>query len=194
MKRELKIIGLSYAQSQSNGYVCVLSEVNGLRKIPIIVKPQDAQTIAIKLENLKLPRPITHDIVKNLTTGYGINFQEVCIYSILEGVFYCKALTNNGIDDLEIEMSVGDAIVFSLLYECPLYAKEEVLATVGIQTDDSGKVVPSEHDKPKKTKKKEQVVSIEDLNRMMDEAIINEEYELAAELRDKITKLEDKNK
>lgn len=191
MKREVKIIGLSYAQSQSNGYVVVLSEVNGHRKVPIIIKPQDAQTIAIKLENLKLPRPITQDVIKTITDGYSIKFEEISIYAILEGLFYCKALTNNGVDDLTVDMSVGDAIVLALLYDCPLYVTEEVLSTVGIHTDDSGKVV-SEDDvkKPAKKKKKQQVVSIEDLQRMMEEAINNEEYELAAELRDKISKLE----
>lgn len=191
MKREVKIIGLSYAQSQSNGYVVVLSEVNGHRKVPIIIKPQDAQTIAIKLENLKLPRPITQDVIKTITDGYSIKFEEISIYAILEGLFYCKALTNNGVDDLTVDMSVGDAIVLTLLYDCPLYVTEEVLSTVGIHTDDSGKVVIDDDvQKPAKKKKKQQVVSIEDLQRMMEEAINNEEYELAAELRDKINKLE----
>lgn len=190
MKREVKIIGLSYAQSQANGYIAVLSETNGSRKVPIIIKPQDAQTIAIKLESLKLPRPITHDIIKVMSDSYSIAFDEVCIYAILEGVFYCKAETNNGIDDCSIEMSVGDALVLSLIYGCPLYVKEEVLATVGIQTDDNGQPIADEKSTKKTKKKKSPVVSIDDLKRMMDEAIQNEEYELAAELRDKINKID----
>lgn len=189
MKREVKIIGLSYSQSQPNAYVVVLSEVNGHRKLPIVIKAQDAQTIAIKIEGLKMPRPLTHDIFKILADGFRIDCQESCIYQVLEGVFYSRILTNNGVDDLEIETTVGDSLALSLTFDCPLYVTEDVLASCGIQTDDTGNVVP---DKPKKkTKKKENLMSIDDLRRMMEDAISNEEYEVAAELRDKINKMEE---
>jgi bifunctional DNase/RNase len=194
MKREVKIIGLSYSQSQPNAYVVVMSEVNGHRKLPIVIKSQDAQTVALRIEKLKLPRPLTHDIIKILADGYRIDCQEVCIYQVLEGVFYSKLVTNNGIDDLEIDTTVGDAIALALTFDCPLYVTEEVLSTCGIQTDDSGNVVEGDTKSKKKRKKKDSVVSIEDLKRMMEEAIGNEEYELAAELRDKITKLEEEGK
>ena len=102
MKREVKIIALSYSQTQSHAYVAVLSEVNGHRKLPIIIKTQDAQTIALKIEEMKSSRPLTHDIFKTLADGYGIDCQEAVIYKILEGVFYSKIVTNNGVDDVEI--------------------------------------------------------------------------------------------
>jgi len=189
MKREVKIIGLSYSQSQPNAYVVVLSEVNGHRKLPIVIKAQDAQTIAIKIESLKMPRPLTHDVFKILADGYRIDCQEACIYQVLEGVFYSRISTNNGVDDLEIETTVGDALALALTFDCPLYVTEDVLASCGIQTDDTGNVVP---DKPKKkTKKKENLMSVDDLRRMMEDAISNEEYEVAAELRDKISKMEE---
>jgi bifunctional DNase/RNase len=194
MKREVKIIGLSYSQSQPNAYVVVLSEQNGHRKLPIVIKSQDAQTVALRIEKLKLPRPLTHDIIKVLADGYRIDCQEVCIYKVLEGVFYSKIVTNNGVDDLEIDTTVGDAIALSLTFDCPLYVTEEVLTICGIQTDDTGNVVEEETKTKKKRKKKDSVVSIEDLKRMMNEAIGNEEYELAAELRDKITKIESEGK
>lgn len=191
MKREVKIIGLSYSQSQPNAYVVVLSEVNGHRKLPIVIKAQDAQTIAIKIEGLKMPRPLTHDLFKILADGFRIDCQEACIYQVLEGVFYSRILTNNGVDDLEIETTVGDALSLSLTFDCPLYVTEDVLMSCGIQTDDTGNVVP---DKPKKkSKKKENLMSIDDLRRMMEDAITNEEYEVAAELRDKISKMEEGN-
>jgi hypothetical protein len=186
MKREVKLIGLSYSQSQSHSYVAVLSEVNGLRKLPVIVKTPDAQTIALKLEKMKSPRPLTHDLIKSVADGFNIDCQEVCVFKVLEGIFYCKMTLNNGVDDIEIETTVGDAISMSLIFDCPLYVTEEVLASCGIHTDDEGAPVP---DAPKK-KKKENVISIDDLKKMMNEAIENEEYEIAAELRDKITKME----
>jgi bifunctional DNase/RNase len=190
MKREVKIIGLSYSQSQPNAYVVVLSEVNGHRKLPIVIKAQDAQTIAIKIEALKMPRPLTHDIFKTLADGYRIDCQEACIYQVLEGIFYSRIVTNNGIDDLEIETTVGDALALSLTFDCVLYVTEEVMASCGIQTDDTGNVVDTKVSK--KNKNKENLISIDDLRRMMEDAISNEEYEVAAELRDKISKLEAK--
>jgi bifunctional DNase/RNase len=188
MKREVKIIALSYSQSQSHAYVAVLSEVNGHRKLPIIIKTQDAQTIALKIEDMKSPRPLTHDIFKTLADGYGIDCQEAIIYKVLEGVFYSKIVTNNGVDDVEIELSAGDAISLSLTFNCSLYVTEEVLASCGVQMDDAGQVVPDSDVSVKKSKK--DIISVDDLKKMMNEAIENEEYELAAELRDRISKIE----
>lgn len=190
MKKEVQIIGLSYSQSQPNAYVVVLSEVGGNRKLPIVIKAQDAQTVALKLEKLKLPRPMTHDLFKHLCDGYRVDVPEVFIYNVLEGVFFCKIVTNNGVDDLDIESTIGDALALSLTFGSTLYVDEEVLSKCGIKTSEDGTVIENKHSKKKS--KKEQVVSIEDLKRMMEDAIKNEEYEVAAELRDKITKLESK--
>lgn len=190
MKREVQIIGLSYSQSQPNAYVVVLSETNGHRKLPIVIKAQDAQTIALRIEKLKMPRPITHDIFKVFCEGYRVDVPEVCIYNVVEGIFYSKLVTNNGVDDLEIETTVGDALALALTFESTLYVDEEVLSKCGIQTDDTGAVLDKKSSSKKKSKKTP-VVSLEDLKRMMEEAIKNEEYEVAAELRDKITKLEE---
>lgn len=189
MKREVKILGLSYSQSQIGSYVCVLGEKNGHRKLPIIVKPQDAQTIALRIENMKSPRPLTHDLLKSLSDSFMIDCHEVQIFKVLEGIFYSKLIFNNGIDDSTIECTAGDAIALSLVFNCPLYVSEEVLSICGIQTDEDGNLVPDESET--KTPKKD-VISIEDLKRMMQDAISNEEYELAAQYRDKISELEGK--
>lgn len=184
MKREVKILGLSYSQSQVGSYVCVLSEVNGHRKLPIIIKPQDAQTIALKIEGMKSPRPLTHDVFKNLSESFQLDCQEAHIYKVLEGVFYSKIVMNNGIDDSEIETTAGDAIALSLVFDSPLYVEEEVLSSCGITTDDNGN--PITDAEKTKTSKSEPIISIDDMKRMMEEAISNEEYELAAQYRDKI--------
>jgi len=195
MKREVKILGLSYAQSQLGSYVCVLGETNGHRKLPIIVKPQDAQTIALRVEGMKAPRPLTHDLFKSLSDSFMLDCQEVQIYQVLEGIFYSRLIFNNGVDDATIETTAGDAIALSLVFECPLYVSEEVLSSCGIQTDDEGNLLPDEEPKRKKATKKKKadpVISLEDLKHMMEEAITNEEYELAAQYRDKIAELEKK--
>ena len=194
MKREVKILGLSYSQSQVGSYVCVLAETNGHRKLPIIIKPQDAQTIALRVEGMKSPRPMTHELFKSLSDSFMIDCQEVYIYQVLEGVFYAKLVFNNGIDDADIETTAGDAIALSLVFECPLYVSEEVLDVCGIVTDDEGNLVPDSDEvkKTKKTRKKkaELVISVEDMKKMMEEAISNEDYELAAQYRDKIAEMQ----
>lgn len=196
MKREVKILGLSYSQSQVGSYVCVLSEVNGHRKLPVIIKVQDAQTIALRVEGMKSPRPLTHDLFKSTCESFMVDCQEVQIYNVLEGIFYAKLILNNGVDDAEVESTVGDAIALSLVFDCPLYVEEDVLALCGIQTDVQGNLVPDEDaKKPKKPKKSKagNVMSLEDMKKMMEDAISNEDYEMAAKLRDKIAEIENGN-
>lgn len=193
MKREVKILGLSYSQSQIGSYVCVLSEVNGHRKLPIIIKPQDAQVIALRVENMKSPRPLTHDLIRNICGSFMIDCQEVYIYKTLEGIFYSKLVMNNGIDDADIETTAGDAIALALVFDCPLYVSEEVLDACGIVTDEQGNLLPDSDEQRKARKearKQEPVISLEDMKKMMEDAIANEEYELAAQYRDKIAEMQ----
>lgn len=196
-RKKLKVLGLSYSQTQAGSYIVVLSEVKGNRKIPVVVKATDAQQIALKLEKIKSPRPLTHDLFKSLTDSFNIDIQEVFIHSIVEGVFYCKILTNNGIEDIEIECNVGDAITLSLIYSCPIMISEDVLSSSGIQINDDGTEIEKDDDDElvnidiTDTKPRKRVVSIEDLEKMMEKALENEEYEIAAELRDRIQELKD---
>ncbi len=92
MKKEVKILGLSYAQSQAGSYVVVLSEKKGKRKLPIVIKPSDAQQIALKIEGVKSSRPLTHDLFKSFADSFNIDVQEVYIYAIVEGIFNTKLI------------------------------------------------------------------------------------------------------
>jgi len=197
MKKEVKVLGLSYSQSQSGSYVVVLSEKKGKRKLPIVIKPSDAQQIALKIEGVKSPRPLTHDLFKTVTDFYQIDVQEVYIYAILEGIFYTKLITSNGIEELEVDCTAGDGIALSIVYGCPLYASKEVLDLSGVYINDDGTSMENSdiddyEEEVEKTPKR--VVSIEDLEHMIEDAIGNEEYEIAAEIRDRIEKLKKENK
>jgi bifunctional DNase/RNase len=195
-KKKMKIMGLSYSQTQAGSYIVVLSEVKGNRKIPVVVKGSDAQQIALKLENIKSPRPLTHDLFKSFADEFKISVKEVFIYSIVEGVFYCKLVSSNGDDDVEIETTIGDGITIALVFKCPLMINSDVLDTAGININDDGTESVKDDDdlddlelvdvNPKK-----RVVSIEDLEKMMQKALENEEYEIAADLRDRITELKE---
>jgi uncharacterized protein len=200
MKKEVKILGLSYSQSQSGSYVVVLSEKKGKRKLPIVIKPSDAQQIALKIEGVKSARPLTHDLFKTITDCYGIDIQEVYIHTVLEGIFYTKLVTHNGIEDVEIECTAGDGIALAMVYQCPIFADKEVLDSSGIFVNDDGtqmsqfEIETNDFDEEEvevATKKSKRVVSIEDLEQMMNDAIDNEEYEIAADIRDRINKLKE---
>lgn len=179
-------MGLSYSQSQIGSYVVVLSEKKGNAKIPVIIKPGDAQNIAVKLENIKVTRPLTHDLMKSMSDIFNIDVQEVFIYSLVEGIFYAKLLATNGIEEVEIECSIGDAIALSLVYKCPIWIKSEILDQAGINIGDDGEEV---EDVVEEEEIVESKTSIEDLEKLMQSAISNEEYEIAAEIRDRISKL-----
>ena len=190
-RKELKILGLSYSQSQIGSYVLVLSEKKGNKKIPLIIKPTEAQRIALDLEGIKSPRPLTHDLFKSVTDAFSIDVQEVFIYSLAEGIFYTQMIVSNGIEEVEIECTGGDGVALSVIYKCPIYVTTEILDSVGIVIADDGSGLSHDlddegeiYDSPKEIS-----ISIEDLEHMMNDAIENEEYEIAAEIRDRIGKL-----
>ena len=195
MRKEVKVLGLSYGQSQAGSYVVVLSEKKGKRKLPIVIKPSDAQQIALKIEGMKSPRPLTHDLFKTITDSYSIDVQEVYIYAILEGIFYTKMVTSNGLEDIDVECTAGDGIALSIIYGCPLYASKEVLDISGVYINDDGSTMSEDEmdmeEDLEDFRPAKRVVSVEDLQHMMEDALANEEYEIAAEIRDRIAKLKE---
>ena len=191
-RKQLKVLGLSYSQSQIGSYVLVLSEKKGNRKLPIIIKPAEAQQIAVKIEGIKPSRPLTHDLFKSLTDTFNVDVQEVYIYSLAEGIFYAKMIASNGIDEVEIDCTIGDAVALALTYKCPIWVKADIIDSAGISLNDDGSNIDDDdadddeaefHETPTKSK------SVDDLEHLMQSAIENEEYEIAASLRDRILEL-----
>jgi len=193
MEKQVNIIGLSYAQSQLGSYIAVVSEQDGTRKIPIIIKPMDAQVIALKIEGMKSPRPTTQDLMLDILNAYNVDVFKFIVYDILEGVFYSKmfCVDTDG-NECQFECTTGDALALSMVFDAPLYVNESVLEYAGIDMTEDGLDIDKhiEDSKPKRPKK----LTIDDLKQLMSEAERNEEYELAAEYRDKIKKLEEKLK
>lgn len=191
-RKQVKVLGLSYSQSQVGSYVLVLSEMKGKVKLPIIIKPQEAQRIALEIEGIKSTKPLTHDLFRSLTDSYGIDLQEVFIYQLAEGVFYTKLITTNQVEDVEIEASFGDAVILSLLYDCPIYVSQEVLNRAGVLINDDGSPLSEdemENDEEVFEDQEEKTTSIENLERMLEHAVANEEYEIAAKVRDRIEEM-----
>ena len=202
-RKELKILGLSCSQNQIGSYVCVLSEKRGLKKIQIIIKNTEAQRIALEIEGIKSHKVLTHDIFKGICDSFQLDVQEVYIYALLEGIFYTKIILSNGLYEMEVETPTGDGIAISTIFKCPIYTTIDILNQVGIQLNDDGSApetdgIDDDDDDfdsfidDDRTERVERVVSTEDLEKLMQSAIENEEYEIAAELRDRIQILKNK--
>ena len=192
MKRiKLKVLGISYSQTQSGAYALVLIEEKGERRIPIIIGGFEAQSIVIKLENLDPPRPLTHDLFKSFADVFNVSVIEVFIYKLEEGVFYSKLICSNGEKEYTIDSRTSDAVALSLRFECPIFITEEILEKAGITVTPSGSVAQNASDEesvyaPDVTKYGS--YTDEELYKMIDDAVKTEDYERAAAIRDEIDK------
>lgn len=192
-KIELKIIGLSYSQTQSGAYALVLSEKQGARRLPIIIGGFEAQSIAIELENMKPSRPLTHDLFKTFAESFQVEIKEVVIYNLIEGVFYSKIVCDQNGQEVEIDARTSDAIAIGIRSSCPVYTFEHILSSAGIQLEDEleeGAVeVESEEDESAEKEGNElSALTTEELNNLLQEAIDHEDYERASEIRDELNK------
>jgi len=198
MKRiKLKVMGISYSQTQSGAYALILTEEAGERRIPIIIGGFEAQAIVIKLENLDPPRPLTHDLFKQFADEFNISVLEVMIYKLEEGVFYSKLLCNNGEKESSIDSRTSDAVALALRFGCPIYTTEEILEKAGITINPSDTDVSSSNDTEglfDTGGNKYGSYSDEELYKMIDEAVKTEDYERAAAIRDEIEKRKKKKK
>lgn len=188
-KIKVRVLGLSYSQSQVGSYVLVLSESKGDRKLPIIIKSNDAQYIALKMEDIKTPRPLTHDLFKSITDATGAEISEIFIQDMVEGIFYVKLTISNMLGQYEIDCGIGDGISLAMLYRCPIYVSSLVLDSAGIYMTDSGEVTEEHEEKMKEKEENKHILSVADLEKMLNKAVENEEFEIASQLRDRINQL-----
>ena len=192
----LNIKGISYSQTQSGAYALVLSEVDGERTLPIIIGAFEAQSIAIALEKeIKPPRPLTHDLFKTFSDRFHIKVKQVIIHKLVDGVFYSSLICERDKIEEIIDARTSDAIALATRFNAPIFTYENILDKAGIFLKIK--------DEPKLTQTKIEVeemaielaeesslkdISIKELNKQLNEAVANEDYELAAKLRDEISK------
>ncbi len=203
----LTIKGISYSQTQNGAYALILSEMDGKRKLPIIIGAFEAQSIAIALEKeIKPPRPLTHDLFKNFADRYGIVVKQVIIHKLIDGVFYSSIISEQeGIEEI-IDARTSDAIALALRFNAPIFTYKDILDKAGIYL----KRIPEEKSTAQEKEaqiieelitevsepsvKKEssnfQKYTLKQLHSMLDKAVANEEYEKAAAIRDEISKRE----
>jgi bifunctional DNase/RNase len=191
MKRiKLKVMGISYSQTQSGAYALLLIEENGNRRIPIIIGGFEAQAIVIKLENLEPPRPLTYDLFKKFADQFNIAVMEVMIYKLEEGVFFSRLVCNNGEKEYSIDSRTSDAVAIALRFGCPIYINEDILEKAQLTNSPSETELTSANDNENKhvSSTKYGTYSDEELYKMIDDAVKTEDYEKAAAIRDEIDK------
>ncbi len=190
-KVRLNILGLSYSQTQSGAYALILSEEDGDRRIPIIIGGVEAQAIAIKLEGLTPPRPLTHDLFMNFARLYGITVIEVIMYKLEEGIFYSELVCQKENEEIvRLDSRTSDAVALALRFNCPIYTYEDIIQKAGIVIDFDNIEESKIEKKSKKKGSDFSSYSLEDLHKMLDAAIAKEDYEAASRIRDEINNRE----
>ena len=178
-KIELKVLGITYNPVQSGAYALLLREVEGPYRIPIVVGASEAQSIAMRLENIIPPRPMSHDLTVSMMHAFGIALEEVFIYKFSEGVFMSELHLNDGTHEITLDSRTSDAIALALRTNAPIYTTPEIINKTGIviETKDDGTGIAH---KPQRSL---QEMSIDELKERMNAAVEQEEYERAAEIQ-----------
>ena len=189
-KIALKLLGMINSQSQSGAYTLILGETEGKRRLPILINGFEAQAILFHIEQIKIPRPLTHDLFKNFAETFGVEFREVIVSKFAQGIFYATLVCESGGLIKEIDSRTSDAIALAVRFDCPIYTYEAVLSAAGVSIDEEpdiddlatgGLTSPAEAGDFEK-------LTFEELEEMMDEAIEKEEYEKASQIRDILKK------
>lgn len=185
-KIELEIVALSHSITQTHSYAVVLGEVNGMRRLPIVIGGFEAQAIAVALERMKPSRPLTHDLMKNFMLAFNIDLHEVIINDLQEGIFYSRLVCSTDNETVEIDSRTSDAVALAVRFGCPIYTYDHILESAGIvkEEDDVQKKVVVTHDEPSANDL--QSMSIKDLEALLTEVLEHEDYIRAASIRDEI--------
>ncbi len=193
---KLTIKGISYSQTQSGAYALVLSEMEGTRTLPIIIGAFEAQSIAIALEKeIRPPRPLTHDLFKTFSERFEVNVIQVIIHKLVDGIFFSSLICEkDGVEEI-IDTRTSDAIAIAVRFQAPIYTYENILDKAGIYLKIEQEIAIKENLDPKTveveledTSASFSLLALKELHNKLNEAVANEDYELAAKIRDEISK------
>lgn len=190
-KIQVDILGLSTSPSAGGAYALILKEVNGLRRLPIIIGAFEAQSIALEIEGIKPPRPLTHDLIKNIIDTLGVALTDVFINELKDGTFYARL----SVDTQEIDSRPSDAIALAVRYGVPIFVSDKVMdeASFVPEGDEGEQGSGSPEPAGKEPAAKPKLSKLEQLEHQLREAIAKEDYEQAARIRDEIHKLQGRN-
>lgn len=184
-KIKLKVLGLSYSQIQTGAYALILSHVEGRYRIPIVIGPSEAQSIAIKMEGITPPRPLSHDLIVAIIRAFGVALTEVFIYKFEDGIFYSELHLEDGERQIVLDARTSDAIAIAMRTKTPIYTTAEILENTGIQieiTADDNCNISKLNDEQEPLFPKLENYTIEELERSLTRMIELEKYEEAAQI------------
>ena len=181
-KIKIKVSGITYSQVKQGAYALVLEQENGPYRIPVVVGVAEAQAIAVKIEDIIPPRPMTHDVMASIAHGFGISLDEVFIYKFDEGIFLSELHLSNDERQIVVDSRTSDAIALALRTGAPIYTTREVVEQTGFIIPESAeKKRESASDEPRELRLSK--LAIEELEKMLGECVEREEYERAAEIK-----------
>ena len=194
---ELKIQGISYSDNTSGAFALILQETNGSRKLPIVIGGFEAQAIAIGLEKkIKTSRPLTHELFKSFAEKFGIKFNHIIISKLKDGVFFSNIVCENNDDVIKIDSRTSDAIALSIRFNAPIFVKKDILDEAGFDDDEKyseeinftdNNFFKDENSNKSYIKSKDiKKISTNNIKKMLENSIQNEDYEMAARLRDEL--------
>jgi uncharacterized protein len=188
-KIELEIVALSHSITQTQSYAVVLGEMNGLRRLPIVIGGFEAQAIAVALERMSPSRPLTHDLMKNFMMSFNVELHEIIINNLQEGIFYSKLVCSSENDTVEIDSRTSDALALAVRFGCPIYTYDNILDQAGVLMDEE--MMPAQESKETVSAEKSKSdnlkgLTVEELNALLTEVLENEDYIRAIKIRDEI--------
>lgn len=191
-KIELEIVALSHSITQTHSYAVVLGEINGLRRLPIVIGGFEAQAIAVALERMTPSRPLTHDLMKNFMLAFNVELHEIVINDLQEGIFYSQLVCSSSNDTVVIDSRTSDALAIAVRFGCPIYTYENILVQAGVLMDDENKKVgatasgtasvTSETGGSENLK----TMSTKELNILLNDVLDQEDYIKAIAIRDEL--------
>ncbi len=190
-KIEIEIVALSHSITQTHSYAVVLGELNGLRRLPIVIGGFEAQAIAVALENMHPSRPLTHDLMKNFMNAFNVELMEVVINDLQESIFYSKLVCVSEHDTIEIDSRTSDALALAVRFGCPIYTYDHILETAGILMDDGGKKKKTDikvEEVGRKPDNELSMLSLDELNKLLNDVLEQEDYIRAIAIRDELNK------
>lgn len=184
---KLNVLGITYAQIQKGAYALILAEEDGPRRIPIVISSSEAQAIAMRLEHLVAPRPLTHDLFVSFAHSFGVRLVEVFIYKFDDGVFCSELLFDDGTRRICIDSRTSDAVAIAMRARAPIYTTEEIVREFGIVFDETSSQAAAV-----KEKRPDDWTDMDDeeLQERLNQAVASEAYELASQIQQELKKRE----
>ncbi len=189
-KIELEIVALSHSITQTHSYAVVLGEINGLRRLPIVIGGFEAQAIAVALERMNPSRPLTHDLMKNFMLAFNVELHEIVINDLQEGIFYSKLVCSSANDTVEIDSRTSDALALAVRFGCSIFTYENILEQAGVMMEEDHKkdaALPTSAVSSEQTAMDDlKSLSLTELNTLLTEVLEHEDYIRAIAIRDEI--------